>query len=56
MTTGTIMPTIIAHFAPFNVLWQKSIDGSNKPVRACVQAEMARPTVLVEIQVTAAVE
>jgi len=30
------------------------IDGENKPTRACVQAEMARPNLLVEVQITAA--
>jgi enamine deaminase RidA (YjgF/YER057c/UK114 family) len=38
----------------FNAVYNEWIDGGNKPTRACVQAEMARPNLLVEVQVTAA--
>ena len=43
-------------FAPFNEVWVKWIDPNNKPIRACVEANLAFPKLLVEIQVTAAVD
>lgn len=41
-------------FKDMNSVWNDWLDAGNKPVRATVQAEMARPSILVEIQVTAA--
>jgi enamine deaminase RidA (YjgF/YER057c/UK114 family) len=38
----------------FNAVYNEWIDAENKPTRACVQAELARPDLLVEVQVTAA--
>jgi len=37
-----------------NDVWNKWLDPENKPVRATVESQMARPAILVEIQVTAA--
>lgn len=37
-----------------NVVWVAWIDKENPPVRACVQAQLARPEVRVEIMVVAA--
>ena len=45
---------IAADFKGMNGIWNAWVDPSNKPVRATVQADMARPAILVEIQVTAA--
>ena len=45
---------IAADFAAMNEVWCEWVDPDNKPARATVQAEMARPAILVEIQVTAA--
>ena len=42
-------------FDGMNQVWNAWVDPDNKPVRATVQATMARPNILVEIQVTAAV-
>jgi enamine deaminase RidA (YjgF/YER057c/UK114 family) len=39
-----------------NTVWSAWLDPDNKPVRATVEAKLASPTLLVEIQVTAAVE
>ena len=39
-----------------NAVWNKWVDPNNKPVRATVEANLAREQLLVEIQVTAAVE
>ena len=46
---------IATDFAAMNEVWCEWVDPDNKPARATVQAEMARPAILVEIQVTAAV-
>ena len=43
-------------FKAFNEVWNAWVDPDNKPVRATVQAAMARPVLLVEIQVTAALD
>ena len=41
-------------FAAMNAVWNAWIDKHNKPTRVCVEAPMARPSILVEVQVTAA--
>lgn len=41
-------------FKDMNEVWNAWLDPENKPVRATVQSPMARPEILVEIQVTAA--
>ena len=43
----------IAHFAEMNDVWDKWVDPDNLPVRATVEARLATPELLVEIQVTA---
>ena len=43
-------------FAAMNEVWNAWVDPENKPVRATVEAAMARPVLLVEIQVTAALD
>ena len=47
---------ITKHFEPMNQVWNEYVAecGPNKPVRACVESKMARPSILVEIQVIAA--
>ena len=45
---------ISADFTKMNAVWNAWVDPSNKPVRATVESAMARPSILVEIQVTAA--
>ena len=42
-------------FQAMNEVWVDWLDPENKPVRATVQSPMARPQLLVEIQVTAAI-
>jgi enamine deaminase RidA (YjgF/YER057c/UK114 family) len=44
----------MALFAEMNSVWNAWVDPLNPPARACVQADMARPEVLIEIMVTAA--
>ena len=41
-------------FGAMNEIWVDWMDPHNKPVRATVESPMARPDILVEIQVTAA--
>ena len=41
-------------FAAMNEIWVAWMDPHSKPVRATVESPMARPEILVEIQVTAA--
>ena len=43
-------------FKAMNEVWNEWVDPDNKPVRATVEAAMARPVLLVEIQVTAALD
>jgi enamine deaminase RidA (YjgF/YER057c/UK114 family) len=43
-------------FKTMNSVWSAWVDPDNKPVRATVEANLALECILVEIQVTAAVE
>ena len=55
--SGTIwVKDIASDFKGMNAVWNSWVDPENKPVRATVQAEMARPSILEEIQVTAALD
>jgi len=45
----------IAHFAQMNEVWDTWVDPDNLPVRATVEARLATPELLVEIQVSALV-
>ena len=45
----------IAHFDQMNEVWDQWIDKNNLPVRATVEARLAAPELLVEIQVSALV-
>jgi len=45
----------IAHFGQMNGVWDKWVDMNNLPVRATVEARLAAPELLVEIQVSATV-
>jgi len=44
------------HFALMNEIWNNWIPTGHAPARACVEAHMARPALLVEISIIAAVE
>lgn len=43
------------HFARMNEVWNAWVPDGHAPARACVEAHMARPGLLVEISVIAAV-
>ncbi len=56
LLTATIyLRDIDNHFALMNEVWNEWVPEGHAPARACVEAHMARPTLLVEICVTAAV-
>ena len=56
LTASIWVKDIEKDFAGMNDVWSEWIDKENKPVRATVEANMARPEILVEIQVSAALE
>lgn len=53
-TASIWLKDIGTDFKAMNGVWNEWLDPINKPVRATVQAPMARPQILVEVQVTAA--
>lgn len=54
LTASIWLKDIEKDFATMNEVWVDWMDPDNKPVRATVESPMARPEILVEIQVTAA--
>jgi enamine deaminase RidA (YjgF/YER057c/UK114 family) len=55
LLTTSIWLRDIAQFAAMNEVWDAWIDRQNMPVRATVEARLALPELLVEIQVSATV-
>eukprot|EP00581_Thalassiosira_minuscula_P012987 CAMPEP_0183723030 /NCGR_PEP_ID=MMETSP0737-20130205/14780_1 /TAXON_ID=385413 /ORGANISM="Thalassiosira miniscula, Strain CCMP1093" /LENGTH=105 /DNA_ID=CAMNT_0025953281 /DNA_START=198 /DNA_END=515 /DNA_ORIENTATION=+ len=57
LLTSTIwLKDIKKDFGAMNEVWNSWIDPNNKPVRATTEASLATPELLVEIQVTAALD
>jgi enamine deaminase RidA (YjgF/YER057c/UK114 family) len=56
LTANIWLKDISKDFGTMNGVWVKWIEVDNKPIRACVEANLAFPSLLVEIQVTAVVE
>jgi len=54
LLTAQVWLADMSHFMAMNSAWNAWVDRKNPPVRACVQAALYRPEVLVEIMVTAA--
>lgn len=54
LLTAQLWLTDMKNFADMNSVWNAWVDPENPPARACVQAQLARPEILVEIMVTAA--
>ena len=54
LISANIWVSDIRQFAQMNEVWDAWVDSSNAPVRACVESRLARPELLVEIQVVAA--
>jgi len=50
---ATIYVKTMDDFAAMNEIWDAWVENGHEPASACVQAEMARPEILVEIVVTA---
>lgn len=53
--TATIWLADIGTFAEMNAVWDGWVSPGNAPARATVEAKLAAPAFLVEIQVTAAI-
>ncbi len=54
LLTAQVWLSDMTLFDAHNVVWNEWVDPKNPPVRACVQAHLWRPNMLVEIMVTAA--
>lgn len=55
LISATVWLRDMADFADHNVEWNAWVDPDNPPVRACLQAGLWQPGLLVEIMATAAV-
>ncbi len=53
LINANIWVSDIAQFALMNEVWDAWVDADNPPARACVESRLARPELLVEIQVVA---
>mmetsp|Transcript_53 Transcript_53/g.62 ORF Transcript_53/g.62 Transcript_53/m.62 type:complete len:147 (-) Transcript_53:115-555(-) len=56
LTASIWLKDIETDFKTMNGIWNDWLDPENKPVRATVEANMAFPDFLIEIQVTAAID
>ena len=56
LLSATVYVSDMKYFAPMNDVWDAWVPEGHAPARACVQAPMARPELLVEISVIAAVK
>lgn len=54
MLSATIYVRDMKDFAAMNAVWDTWVPEGHAPARACVEARMARPELLVEISVVAA--
>ncbi|MBO0830342.1 MAG: RidA family protein [Actinobacteria bacterium] len=54
LLTAQVWLADMATFSEHNEAWNEWVDPENPPVRACVQAQLFHPSLLVEIMVTAA--
>ncbi len=53
LLTAQVWLADMATFVEHNEAWNEWVDPANPPVRACVQAQLIHPSLLVEIMVTA---
>lgn len=56
MLSATIYIKDMTLFSEMNAVWDAWVPEGHAPARACVEASMARPELLVEISVTAAIK
>ena len=54
LLTAQVWLADMGDFEEHNFVWNEWVDRKNPPVRACVQSQLWRPNILVEIMVTAA--
>jgi len=54
--SATVYIRDMKDFAAMNEVWDDWVSDGNAPARACVEARMARPELLVEVSVIAAVK
>ena len=52
--SAQIWLTNIGHFAEMNLVWDAWVAEGNAPARACIEARLASPDLLVEIGIVAA--
>ena len=52
--SAQIWLTSMGHFAQMNAVWDAWIDEGHAPARACIEARLASPDLLVEIGIIAA--
>ncbi|MCG8617739.1 MAG: RidA family protein [Desulfobacterales bacterium] len=56
MLSATVYIRDMKDFAGMNAVWDAWVPEGHAPARACVEARMARPEILVEISVVAALK
>lgn len=56
MLSATIYLRDMKDFAEFNAVWDAWVNEGTPPARACVEARLARPELLCEVSVVAAVK
>ena len=54
--SAQIWLTSIGHFAAMNEIWDAWVPDDQAPARACIEARLASPDLLVEIGITAATD
>jgi enamine deaminase RidA (YjgF/YER057c/UK114 family) len=55
LLSAQVWVTHMSSFAEMNEVWDAWVSPGNTPARACVEARLARPSILVEIMVIAAI-
>ena len=55
MLSATVYVRDMKDFAEMNAVWDAWVPEGHAPARACVEARMARPELLVEVSVVAAI-
>ena len=56
LLSAQIWLTSMGHYAPMNAVWDAWVPDGCAPARACTEARLASPDLLVEIGIIAAVE
>ncbi|MBQ4849156.1 RidA family protein [Pseudoalteromonas sp. MMG013] len=56
LLSATVYISDMTYFKEMNAVWDSWVPQGHAPARACVQAAMARPELLVEVSIVAAVK